>query len=238
MNLDLLRPKEKRRLWNFGEAKDSKLKRILVENLAIALVYSSCFFMSYNTSQKVFLHFLKNNSNKPSVEHIQKPIKKKNLEEKITYTKKDLEQLITKYSIAHGLDPALMIALAYAESNLNPNAESRKGAIGVMQVYPTKDNLEFCGLTKSELYNPEKNIECGIKLYKHIYEKIPVQDEEMRLILGLAAYNWGLGRVLKLIKRLPKYSSIKHIYKKFPGETRHYIKRVYENYSKPLPIKL
>ncbi len=240
MYSDLLSPKEKRKIFNKDSDK-SKLKRILAENLAVAIIYSSCFFMSYNTSQKVFLHFLKNNSEKPTIVYTPKPTEKKNIEKKTNYTKQDLENLIRKYSLAYGVDPDLMVALAYAESGLNPNAKSKKGAIGIMQIYPTSGNLEFCGITKQELYNPEKNIECGIKLYKHIYEKIPVHDEGMKRFLGLAAYNWGLKRIRKLIKKhglqnYPSNKKLKELYRKLPGETRHYVRKIYKNYSKPFPI--
>jgi soluble lytic murein transglycosylase-like protein len=51
-------------------------------------------------------------------------------------TKSTYLDLITETVRRNGLDPALLIAMVPAESNLNANAESRSGATGLMQLLP------------------------------------------------------------------------------------------------------
>src|SRR5262245_20667883 len=61
----------------------------------------------------------------------------------------------------HGVDWKLVAAVIPAESGFNPRAVSDRGAIGLMQVMP--NTAALYEVTESELYNPRKNIEAGVK---------------------------------------------------------------------------
>lgn len=67
------------------------------------------------------------------------------------------------------VDPKLIDAMIFTESSGNPNVYN-KGAVGLMQLRPIIYN-KFCGLTKTEAFNPEKNKECGTKFVAHLIKK-------------------------------------------------------------------
>ena len=81
--------------------------------------------------------------------------------------------LITEHASRHGLEPNLIAALVLQESGGNPDAYSKSGAVGLMQVMP-RDGLaaEFmcsngpCFANRpsmAELYDPVFNIEYGTR---------------------------------------------------------------------------
>lgn len=82
--------------------------------------------------------------------------------------------LITHYAMERSLDPDLVAALIWQESNGNPAAYSRDGAVGLMQVMP-KDGIAAnfmcvngpCFKDRpaiAELQDPEFNIAYGTKM--------------------------------------------------------------------------
>jgi len=81
--------------------------------------------------------------------------------------------LISAHAVIHGLEPDLIAALVLQESGGNPDAYSKSGAVGLMQVMP-RDGLaaEFmcsngpCFANRpsmAELYDPDFNIEYGTR---------------------------------------------------------------------------
>jgi len=70
-----------------------------------------------------------------------------------------------------GLNPRLAVAVAYAESRLNPAVnDSEKGAIGLMQVLP--DTGKMLGFSEKDLRDPAKNREAGLMYLKQGYDKL------------------------------------------------------------------
>lgn len=81
--------------------------------------------------------------------------------------------LITQHAAYHGIDPNLIAALIWQESGGNPDAYSKDGAVGLMQVMP-HDGLAAnfmcpngpCFANRpsmQELYDPAFNIEYGTR---------------------------------------------------------------------------
>ncbi len=93
------------------------------------------------------------------------------------------------------------------ESNFNPKAVSRKGALGLMQVMPT--NLK--SLDISDPFDPEQNIMGGARYFRSMVDRF-----DGKLPLALAAYNAGPNMV-------DRYKDIPPI-----EETRNYVKKVME----------
>ena len=110
-----------------------------------------------------------------------------------------------------GIDPFLGVAVAWAESNLNPNAKSRKGAIGVMQLMPK--TAQGLGINPEDI---NQNIQGGTT-YLAQQLKIFEGDE----VAALAAYNWGPTALRKHVRKHPNDWQ-----KRLPAQTRAYIRRV------------
>ena len=76
---------------------------------------------------------------------------------------------INEIAPKYGFSPALIASIIYHESKGNPNLVSRYGAIGLMQVLPSTAK-KLCGLSKKELFDPYKNIDCGTKYLRYLYD--------------------------------------------------------------------
>ena len=100
-----------------------------------------------------------------------------NIEEKIlryVYPKK-YSEYVYKYSEELGIDPLLTLSIIKTESNFKENTVSRSGAIGLMQLMDNtakeqaqKLNIEY---QKETLYEPEKNIQIGLKYFKNLLDQ-------------------------------------------------------------------
>lgn len=112
--------------------------------------------------------------------------------------------LILSLSADHGVDTNLVFAVCRAESGFNPQARSKKGAVGLMQLMP--DTAQQYGVT--DRTDPEQNLKGGIKHLKYL------QDKYQSLPLTLAAYNAGEEPVRKY-RGIPPYK-----------ETQEYVERV------------
>jgi len=94
----------------------------------------------------------------------------------------------------NGIDPALLAAVIYQESKFDARAESRSGAIGLMQLTPaTAQGIAIrtggSQFETSDLLNPEINIRYGSWYLANLFSKYGSE----RLVL--AAYNAGQGNV-------------------------------------------
>ena len=118
---------------------------------------------------------------------------------------KDFADEIATASAEHGVDPALVRAVIHAESAFNPNAVSRAGAQGLMQLIPA--TASRFGVT--EPFAPAENIKGGVSYLAWLTKRF---DGDLRRVA--AGYNAGEGAVDKY-GGVPPYA-----------ETQVYVERV------------
>lgn len=99
-----------------------------------------------------------------------------------------LDDIFERASIKYNVPVNLLKAIGKAESDFNPNAVSKSGAQGVMQLMPA--TAAELGVTDS--FDPEQNIMGGSK---YISDLLKRYDGDTKL--ALAAYNAGMNNVKK-----------------------------------------
>ncbi len=112
---------------------------------------------------------------------------------------------ITTAARKHGIDEAIVRAIIHAESAFNPNALSRVGAQGLMQLMPATARR----FKVSNAFDASQNIQGGVEYLAWLLKRF-----DGNLTLAAAGYNAGEGAVDKY-KGVPPY-----------GETQRYVQRV------------
>jgi peptidoglycan lytic transglycosylase len=100
------------------------------------------------------------------------------------------DAIVRGHARNYDLDPALLAAVIDAESKFDPNARSRAGAVGLMQLTPStaKGIALYTGghdFRLSDLTNPEINVRYGAWYLRHLLNRYGNER------LALAAYNAG-----------------------------------------------
>jgi soluble lytic murein transglycosylase-like protein len=121
----------------------------------------------------------------------------------------DILPLIRQAAQANGLDPALVAAVARAESGFNPAAGSPAGAQGLMQLMPGTAR----GLGVTDPFDAAQSANGGAKYLRTQLDRFGDPA------LALAAYNAGPGAVTKY-GGVPPYA-----------ETQTYVQRVLGYYE-------
>jgi len=98
------------------------------------------------------------------------------------------DNIIDHYCSQYGVDPELVRIVIQKESEFNPNAVSRSGAVGLMQLMP--ETAEMLGV--KDPYNPRENIMGGVKFLSQLFDMFAGSLE-----LTLAAYHAGPTTVKK-----------------------------------------
>jgi len=100
-----------------------------------------------------------------------------------------LNGLVQHAANHYHIDVSLVCAIIKQESGWNPNAVSPAGAIGLMQIMPGTGK-GACGLTENQLYDPAKNIDCGVYYFSQQLTRFGSVE------LALCAYNAGPYRIV------------------------------------------
>jgi len=125
------------------------------------------------------------------------------------FNAQDVDTAIEQAAARHNVDPNLVRSVIKVESNFNPNAVSRKGAMGLMQLMPSTAR----SLHVSNPFDPQQNVDAGVRHLKKLLESYGGNIK-----LSLAAYNAGAGAVARSAG-VPRFS-----------ETQNYVRRITELY--------
>lgn len=116
------------------------------------------------------------------------------------------DRLFKKYAATAGVEWTILAAIAYVESDFNPNAVSWAGAVGLMQIMPS--TARNYGFTEADLRDPEKSVYLASiiisKTDKFLQSYISNRAERLRF--NLAAYNAGVGHIVDAMKLAQKYN--------------------------------
>ena len=146
--------------------------------------------------------------------------------------------LFEKYGPQYGFDPLMLAAQGYQESQLNQNARSHVGAIGVMQLMPETGQQMKVG----DINVTEANIHAGAKYMDMLMTKYFADanfSEGNRPLFAFAAYNAGPGNVAKVRKEAATrgldpnkwFNNVEIVVsQKIGTETTTYVRNIYKYY--------
>ena len=131
---------------------------------------------------------------------------------------KAVAPLIEQVSKEQAVDAGLIYAVVAAESNFNANAQSPKGARGLMQLMP--DTAQRFGVT--DVWNPLQNLRGGTRYLRYLLTLF-----KDNVALALAAYNAGEGAVVAAGYEIPPFAEtrsyvpkVMHLWERTRGEAR------------------
>jgi hypothetical protein len=131
------------------------------------------------------------------------------LRSNVPFSQQDVDAAIEQAAARHNVDPNLVRSVIKVESNFNPNAVSRKGAMGLMQLMPSTAR----SLHVNNPFDPQQNVDAGVRHLKSLLESYGGNIK-----LSLAAYNAGAGAVARSAG-VPRFA-----------ETQNYVRRITEIY--------
>lgn len=130
----------------------------------------------------------------------------------------EFKDQILKYSQQYAVPRNVVAALIFTESGFTPQAESRVGARGLMQIMPgtgasIAKMLGETGYTTDKLWDPDTNIRYGTAYIRSLYDAYGQNWD-----LAFAAYNGG-GGAAEILQQTGNRSLI-------PRETNGFIRKV------------
>ena len=146
----------------------------------------------------------------------QQKAEKKQLTPRINYRAKDANRKrfagkIAEVANRYEVPEALLHAVITIESAYDPDAVSRAGAVGLMQLMPA--TAKRYGVSNRR--NPSDNLAGGTRYLKFLLERF-----DSNLELALAGYNAGENAVEKYGNQIPPYD-----------ETQNYVRKVLKLYT-------
>ncbi len=130
------------------------------------------------------------------------------------FTEQEIEAAIVQAASRHNVDANLVRSVVKVESNYNPNAVSRKGAMGLMQLMPGTAR----SLNVTNPFDPNQNVDAGVRHLKRLLD-----NYGGNVSLSLAAYNAGSAAVARS-------AGVPHF-----AETRNYVRRITNLYNGGTP---
>ena len=170
------------------------------------------------------------------------PVPKNSFQEPVPHLKapdslKEYEPLIREAAGYIGWDWRLVASVIYHESRFDNNAQSSKGATGLMQIRSSR-------YSEDTLLNPVVNIAIGTAYLKKLDGMFRAASRQDSVKFALAAYNFGDGNIRRLIDKAdssgldPTYWNLVAHMLPEGHHTPEYVEKVlrtYERYCEILP---
>ena len=153
----------------------------------------------------------------------------------------ELRTLFRKYGEQYNWDWLLLAAQGYQESQLDNTKKSPAGAVGIMQIKPSTAADPNVGI--DNVYDQENNIHAATKYLDFLrsrYFDSPDIDPLNAMLLSLAAYNMGPGRMNQMRKKATEqglnpnewFGQVELIAAREIGrETVQYVSNIYKYYT-------
>ncbi len=135
---------------------------------------------------------------------------------------------LKRFSSTNALDPYLVASLIRQESEFNPNAVSRKDAVGLMQLLPKVGKTlarqqKIKHYKAAQLFTPGMNLQLGTRYFRAMVDQFGAFE------YALAAYNAGTDRVQTWMG-YGKYRDPQEFVESIPfTETREYVQAILRN---------
>ncbi len=149
-----------------------------------------------------------------------------------------LVSLFRKYGDQYDMDFLLMAAQGYQESQLDQNAKSPVGSIGIMQLQPATGKQQNVG----DIKQIEPNVNAGVKYMRYMrdryYKDQPMNDLNKNLFT-FAAYNAGPAKITQLRQEAGQHGLNPNIWfgnveaiasERGYGETVTYVSNIFKYY--------
>lgn len=155
---------------------------------------------------------------------------------------------IKRAALKYRMSESLVYAIAKTESSFRPDAVSRSGAIGLMQVMPKTAGADVFQFvynkqgtpTRQYLFNAARNVDAGVAYLNLLQDRflVNIQDPLSRYYTMIASYNGGATTVLNVfdedrdnaiakINQLTPPEVLQRLLKEHPAkETREYLPKV------------
>jgi len=147
------------------------------------------------------------------------------------------DSLVRKYAETIGWDWRLLSAIIFRESRFHADANSHRGAVGLMQIRSSRYSTDT-------LLNPSVNLSVGtvyLKRLQNMFSSTAADTTEC-IKFTLAAYNAGEGRILQCIKTArergedpSRWSNVSSVIPYVPGfkgtQTKRYVEDVLNTYA-------
>jgi len=146
--------------------------------------------------------------------------------------------IFEKYGQKYGFDPLMLAAQGYQESQLNQQARSHVGAVGIMQLMPETGEQMKVG----DIHVAESNIHAGTKYMNQLmstYFPDAKFSEGNRPLFAFASYNCGPGNIARCRKEAEKrgldpnkwFNNVEIVVAQRIGtETTTYVRNIYKYY--------
>ena len=141
---------------------------------------------------------------------------------------------------AANLDPLMLVAQAYQESELDHSKKSPVGAVGIMQVKPSTAADKNVGI--DDISSPAENIRAGALYMRFLMDRYFAgedMDGVQQWLFALAAYNAGPARIQRLRRQAEAEGHDPNVWmenvelvvaRKVGRETVNYVRNVFKYY--------